>query len=86
MIRYFLTFDEIIAFIMKSVKMMKGGEIFIPNNCRSTRIYDLAKMFAQDGSIEITGLRPGEKLEEILIDPSEKDRSENIDDILVVRK
>ena len=65
--------------------MMKGGEIFIPNNCKPTKIYDLAKQYAAGHKIEIIGLRPGERLEELLIDPIEMARAESIDNIWIVR-
>ena len=85
-VRYFMTFEEIVAFIIKAIKMMKGGEIFIPNNCKPTNIYDLAKEYGKGHSIKFTGLRTGERLEELLIDPLERQYAEVIDDILVVRR
>jgi FlaA1/EpsC-like NDP-sugar epimerase len=84
MYRYFLSFDEIINFVLKATAMMQGGEIFVPNNCKRTKIYDLAKEYGAGHQIEITGLRPGEKLEELLMDPSEKERAKTIDDMLVI--
>ena len=81
--RYFLTFDKIITFILKATCIMQGGEIFIPQNADKVRIIDLAKTISEN--IKITGLRPGEKLEEVLIDPLELARAEVVDNLWIVK-
>lgn len=80
--RYFMSFNEIIAFIMKVIAVMKGGEIFIPKNCKLVNIYEYAQKY--NHPIEITGLRPGERLEELLMDPEEASNAETVDDMWVV--
>ena len=76
-IRYFMTIPEAVGLILQSGAYAKGGEIFILDMGDPVKIYDLAeKMIMLSGmrphydiKIEITGLRPGEKLfEELLVD------------------
>lgn len=73
--RYFMTISEACQLVITAGAMGKGGEIFIFDMGKSVRIYDLAKKMIQlsgltldkDISIEVTGLRPGEKLYEELL-------------------
>jgi UDP-N-acetylglucosamine 4,6-dehydratase len=65
MTRFFLTIEDGVYFVLKSIQRMQGGEIFIPK-CVSLKITDLAKALKKDISFKIIGLRPGEKLHEIL--------------------
>jgi len=65
MTRFIITIQEGINFVIKALKEMKGGEIFIPK-IPSMKILDLAKSFSEKYSIKIIGIRPGEKLHEIL--------------------
>lgn len=84
MTRYVMGFDEIVKFVIKCINMMKGGEIFIPSSgVEEVKIIDLAKKLSEN--IKIVGLRKGEKLHELLMDPSEEERAEMIDGIWVVR-
>ena len=66
MTRFWITLDESAKFVLNSLKLMKGGEIFIPK-IPSSRIYDLCKALNSKIKIKITGIRPGEKLHETLI-------------------
>ena len=65
MTRFFLTLEDGAQFVLKSIERMQGGEIFIPK-CVSFRIIDLAKTLNKNASFKIIGLRPGEKLHEVL--------------------
>ncbi|MDA9233753.1 UDP-N-acetylglucosamine 4,6-dehydratase (inverting) [Candidatus Pelagibacter sp.] len=65
MTRFFLTLEEGVHFVLKSLKRMQGGEIFIPK-CPSFKITDLAKSLKENIIFKNIGLRPGEKLHEIL--------------------
>ncbi|PQV47708.1 FlaA1/EpsC-like NDP-sugar epimerase [Jejuia pallidilutea] len=73
--RYFMTIPEAAQLVLEAGTMGKGGEIFIFDMGESVKIYDLAKnmiklsglKFPEDIDIEITGLRPGEKLYEELL-------------------
>ncbi|MFD2725975.1 polysaccharide biosynthesis protein [Hyunsoonleella rubra] len=73
--RYFMTIPEASRLVLEAGTMGKGGEIFIFDMGESVKIYDLAKnmiklsglRYPEDIDIEITGLRPGEKLYEELL-------------------
>lgn len=73
--RYFMTIPEAAQLVLEAGTMGKGGEIFIFDMGKSVKIYELAKnmiklsglSFPEDIDIEITGLRPGEKLYEELL-------------------
>ena len=59
------TIQEGVNFVLDSLKMMQGGEIFIPK-CPSIKITDLAKMLKKNVLFKTIGLRPGEKIHEVL--------------------
>lgn len=65
MTRFWLTIEEGIDFVNKSIFLMRGGETFIPK-LKSTKIVDIAKVINPEIPIKIIGLRPGEKLHEVL--------------------
>lgn len=65
MTRFFIRIEDSVKFVLKSFERMFGGEIFIPK-IDSIRIIDLAKAIKSTGKIKIIGIRPGEKLHEIL--------------------
>ena len=65
MTRFWITLDQGIEFVEKSFLRMNGGEIFVPI-IPSIKIVDLAKAMAPDIGIDIIGIRPGEKLHEIM--------------------
>lgn len=66
MTRFWVTLKEAIDFTIDSMEKMFGGEIFIPK-LPSMKIVDLAKAIAPDCKIKIIGIRPGEKLHEMLL-------------------
>ncbi len=66
MTRFWLSLDDGVDFVLKSIKTMQGGEIFIPK-IPSFRVIDAAKVVAPEAKIDIIGIRPGEKLHEIMI-------------------
>ena len=65
MTRFWITLQEGVDFVLKNMERMQGGEIFVPK-IPSVRIVDLARAMAPDFSIKIIGIRPGEKLHEIM--------------------
>ncbi len=66
MTRFWLTLDQAVELVIDSFCHMQGGEIFIPK-IPTMRITDLAKAIAPDCEIDVIGIRPGEKLHEVLI-------------------
>ncbi|SFM89157.1 UDP-N-acetylglucosamine 4,6-dehydratase (inverting) [Methanolobus profundi] len=70
MTRFWLTLDQGIRFVLNSIQRMQGGEIFIPK-IPSMKISDLADAIAPEATKKFTGIRPGEKLHEIMITEDE---------------
>lgn len=65
MTRFWITLQQGVEFVIKSFARMRGGEIFVPK-IPSSRIVDLAKAIAPEAAHKIIGIRPGEKLHEIM--------------------
>ena len=65
MTRFFITLEDGVNFVLKNFERMQGGEIFIPK-IASMKIVDMAKALAPNLPHEIVGIRPGEKLHEIM--------------------
>jgi UDP-N-acetylglucosamine 4,6-dehydratase len=65
MTRFWITLQGGVDFVLKNFERMLGGEIFVPK-IPSIRIVDLAKSMAPDLPIKIVGIRPGEKLHEMM--------------------
>lgn len=66
MTRFWITLDQAVELVIRALGHMKGGEIFVPK-IPSMKIVDLAKAVAPECEIEVVGIRPGEKLHEVLI-------------------
>ncbi|MFC2459575.1 MAG: UDP-N-acetylglucosamine 4,6-dehydratase (inverting) [Selenomonas noxia] len=65
MTRFWLQLEDAVEFVLKNFERMHGGEIFIPK-IPSMRITDLAEAIAPNVPIKIIGIRPGEKLHEVM--------------------
>ena len=65
MTRFWITLEDGVKFVLKNFERMSGGEIFVPK-LPSVRILDLAESIAPDMPIKIIGIRPGEKLDEVM--------------------
>ena len=65
MTRFWLRLEDGVEFVLKDFQRMQGGEIFIPK-IPSMRIMDLAKAIAPNLPAKIVGIRPGEKLHEVM--------------------
>ncbi len=66
MTRFWITLSQAVEFVLSSLHDAVGGEIFIPKS-QSVKIVDLAKALDPDATYEICGIRPGEKLHELLV-------------------
>ena len=73
MTRFWITLLQGVNFVLSSMAMMKGGEIFVPK-IPSMRMTELAATLAPNMQIKIVGIRPGEKLHEIMV-PEDDGRS-----------
>jgi len=70
MTRFWIRIDDGVRWVLKMISEMKGGEIFIPK-MPSMKVIDVIKTLAHDREIDLIGVRPGEKLHEMLIAPEE---------------
>ncbi|WP_342305952.1 UDP-N-acetylglucosamine 4,6-dehydratase (inverting) [Methanolobus sp. ZRKC5] len=83
MTRFWLTLDQGVNFVLNSIQRMRGGEIFIPK-IASMKITDLAGAIAPEAKKKFTGIRPGEKLHEIMITEDESRHAKEFDDYFVI--
>ncbi len=83
MTRFWISLEEGIRFVIKCIERMHGGEIFVPK-VPSMRLLDLALVVAPEAKIKIVGIRPGEKLHEILITGEEARRAREFDEMYVI--
>jgi len=84
MTRFWLTLEQGVRFVIRCTELMHGGEVFVPK-IPSTRIVDLARVIAPDAQLEVTGIRPGEKLHEALINEDEARNTVELEDMFVVQ-
>ena len=66
MTRFWITLEQGVEFVLHCLQQMHGGELFVPK-IPSMNIMDLAKAIAPEAKIEIIGIRPGEKIHEVMI-------------------
>jgi UDP-N-acetylglucosamine 4,6-dehydratase len=66
MTRFWITLNEGVDFVLSSLTMMRGGEIFVPK-IPSMAMPDLVKAMSPTAAMKVIGIRPGEKLHEIMI-------------------
>lgn len=83
MTRFWLTVDQAVWFVLKCLTLARGGEIFVPR-IPSLRILDLVKAIAPDCAIRYIGLRPGEKLHEVLVTEDESRHAVEYDDLFTI--
>lgn len=83
MTRFWITLREGVEFVLKNFHRMQGGEIFIPK-IPSMNIVDLAHAIAPDLPIKIIGIRPGEKLHEVMVPKDDSHLTLEFDDHFVI--
>ncbi len=83
MTRFWLTLEQGVRFVIRCIEQMHGGEVFVPK-IPSMNIIDLAKAVAPDCEVEYIGIRPGEKLHEVLISEDEARHTLEFDDMFVI--
>ena len=84
MTRFWITLQEGVDFVLKNMERMQGGEIFVPK-IPTVRIVDLAKAMAPHLPIEIIGIRPGEKLHEVMCPADDSHLTIEFDDHFVIK-
>jgi FlaA1/EpsC-like NDP-sugar epimerase len=83
MTRFWLTLDQGVCFVLKSIEKMHGGEIFVPK-IPSMTITDLADAIAPEANKEVVGIRPGETLHEIMITEDEARHTKEFFDYFII--
>ncbi len=84
MTRFWLTLEQGVEFVIRCISQMEGSEVFVPK-VPSMSVMELAEVVAPDCAIDIVGIRPGEKLHEVLISPEEARYSVERDAMYVIR-
>lgn len=84
MTRFWITLQQGVDFVLKNFQRMQGGEIFVPK-IPSIRITDLAKALAPDLEQRIIGIRPGEKLHEIMCPADDSHLTLEFEDHFVIK-
>ncbi|KKW17636.1 MAG: Polysaccharide biosynthesis protein CapD, partial [Candidatus Kaiserbacteria bacterium GW2011_GWB1_50_17] len=83
MTRFWLHIEDIMKLVTKILGTMEGGEIFVPK-MSSLRIEDVMRELAPKCKMQVIGIRPGEKLHEILITEHEALRTKDLGDMYVI--
>jgi UDP-N-acetylglucosamine 4,6-dehydratase/5-epimerase len=84
MTRFWLTLDHGVRFVIRAIEQMHGGEIFVPK-IPSMRLIDLAEAVAPGCVLDYIGIRPGEKLHEVLLSEDESRTAVEVDEMFVIK-
>lgn len=83
MTRFWITLDQAVQFVIDAAARMGGGETFIPR-IPSMRVTDMAAALAPDAEIKVIGIRPGEKLHELLVTEDESRHAYEVDNGFII--
>ncbi len=83
MTRFWITLEQGVNFVLATLERMRGGEIFVPK-IPSMRITDLADAVAPECKIDVVGIRPGEKLHEIMVTEDDARNTLEFEDYFVI--
>lgn len=84
MTRFWITLDQAVDLVIEALGKMHGGEIFVPK-VPSMNIGDLAEAIAPECKHEVVGVRPGEKLHEIMVPPDDARRTVELSGYYVIQ-
>ncbi len=84
MTRFWITLEQGVRFVMTAAERMHGGEVFVPK-LPSMRLTELAGVVAPDCTVRTIGIRPGEKLHEMLVSEDEARQTLEFDDLYVIQ-
>lgn len=84
MTRFWITLEQGVDFVLRSLDRTQGGEIFVPK-IPSMKIVDLAKTIVPGAAIEIVGIRPGEKLHEVMVTEDDDRSTLEFDDCYLIQ-
>lgn len=83
MTRFWITLEEGVKLVIRAIEEMDGGEIFVPK-IPSMKITDLAEAIAPECRQEVVGIRPGEKLHEVMITMTDSRHTLEFDDYFII--
>lgn len=84
MTRFWITLEQGVDFVLKCLEIMVGGELFVPK-IPSMNIMELAEAIAPECKTEIIGIRPGEKLHEVMVPKDDAHKTIEYDDKYIVQ-
>lgn len=84
MTRFWLTLEHGVRFVISAIEQMHGGEIFIPK-IPSMKLIHLAEAVAPGCMVEYIGIRPGEKLHEVLLSEDEARTAVEVEEMFVIK-
>src|SRR6056297_1084549 len=83
MTRFWITLEDGVKLVLKALDEMQGGEIFVPK-IPSMKVTDLAEAIAPECEQEVVGIRPGEKLHEVMIPRASSRHTIEFDDHYII--
>jgi UDP-N-acetylglucosamine 4,6-dehydratase/5-epimerase len=83
MTRFWITLEQGVKFVLQSLENITRGEIFVPK-LPSTKITDLAKVIAPECELEVVGIRPEEKLHEVMVTEEDARKTFEYDNYYVI--
>lgn len=84
MTRFWITLEQAVEFVLKRLEEMVGGELFVPK-IPSMNIMDLAKAVCPECKTKVVGIRPGEKLHEVMVPKDDAHRTIEYDDKYIIQ-
>jgi UDP-N-acetylglucosamine 4,6-dehydratase len=83
MTRFWISIESAVKFVIESLEIMTGGELYVPR-IPSMKIVELANAVAPGAKLEVIGMRPGEKLHEEMISADDSRRTIILENRFVV--
>jgi len=84
MTRFWITLEQGVRLVIRGIEQMHGGEIFVPK-IPSMKLVEMAEAIAPGCDMEAVGIRPGEKLHEVLLSEDEARHALELDDMYVIQ-
>ena len=84
MTRFLITLDQGVRFVLRSLERMAGGELYVPK-IPAASILDIARAVAPEAAFDQVGIRPGEKLHELMITEDDARLTLEYDDHYVIQ-
>ncbi len=83
MTRFWITLEEAVDLVIKAIQEAKGGELYV-QKCPSFKVTDLARAMKEDCEFEDVGIRPGEKLHEVMVTEEDSRTTYEYDDHYII--